>query len=492
MATGSTRRRQRATEGVQDEDAFAAAAAKAGPPIPHPTVAEREAAGKEARAAAPRGTAGDWAPADGRDPLAILAAQAPTRVADLVPIRYGRMMVSPFTFYRGAAAVMSADLAGMPRSGLTVQLCGDAHLANFGVFAAPDRELVFDLNDFDETLPGPFEWDVKRLAASMVVAAQDRAIGRKGARQIVLDTVGAYRTAIRTFAPMRTLDIWYARMDEQAILDAVRQNLGKKQGKVVAKRAQKVRSKDSLRALDKLTQTVDGEPRLRSDPPLLVPIDELIPNRADVMVPMRGLMRTYRESLRTELRHLLERYRLVDVGRKVVGVGSVGTRCWIALMLGRDDSDPLFLQIKEAQQSVLAPHLGRSRYANEGRRVVEGQRVTQAAGDILLGWMRVEGIDNVERDFYVRQLWDMKGSAALEEADAEYLSAYGRLCGWALARAHARSGDPVAIASYLGAGDGFDRAMAAFSEAYAEVNERDHAALVDAVEAGRIEAKQGL
>jgi uncharacterized protein (DUF2252 family) len=491
MAT-TTKARSRAKQAVRDEDALAAATPKLIEPLPHPTAAEREANGKVARDAAPRRGQGDWAPAEGRDPIAILQAQAPSRLPDLVPLRYGRMLVSPFAFYRGAAAIMAADLASAPRSGLTVQLCGDAHLANFGVFAAPDRRLLFDVNDFDETLPGPFEWDVKRLAASMYVSAQDRQLGGKASRAVAQHSAKAYREAMREFAPMRNLDIWYLRLEEERIRETAEAAMSAEQRKVAKRNVKKIRRKDSLRALSKLTHDVDGEPRLISDPPLLIPAADLFPNRGDVIEPLRAVLRGYRESLSPELRRLLETYHLVDVGRKVVGVGSVGTRCWVALLLGRDDDDPLFLQVKEAQTSVLAPHLGRSRYNNEGRRVVEGQRLMQAAGDILLGWFRTTGVDGVPRDFYVRQMWDSKGSANLEAADEAFLTAYGELCGWTLARAHARSGDPIAIASYLGGGDSFDGAMAAFAEAYAEVNERDHAALVHAVDTGRITALTGV
>ena len=487
MAT--TKPRRRAKQPALDEDAFAKA--QRIEPVAHPTVAERTAKGKAAREAAPRKGQGDWAPAD-RDPVEILQAQAPSRVPELVPLRYGRMMVSPFTFFRGAAAVMASDLQAAPRSGLNVQLCGDAHLANFGVFAGPDRRLLFDVNDFDETLPGPFEWDVKRLAASMYVSAQDRQLSRKASRSIVRTTAKAYRDAMREFAPMRNLEIWYLRLEEERIQAAAEASLTAAQRKVAERNVKKIRRKDSLRAMAKLTHEVDGEPRLISDPPILIPAADLFPDRADVIEPLRAVLRGYRESLAPELRHLLEGFRLVDVGRKVVGVGSVGTRCLIVLFEGRDRNDPLFLQVKEAQESVLAPYLGRSRYQNDGRRVVEGQRLMQAAGDILLGWFRTTGVDGVSRDFYVRQLWDSKGSANLETADEAFLAGYGQLCGWTLARAHARSGDPIAIASYLGAGGSFDEAMAAFAESYSEVNERDHEALVHAVQTGRVTALEGV
>ena len=463
--------------------------------VEHLSVEERSAAGKAARAAVPRSSHGDWEPAADRpDPIALLREQATTRVPELVPIRHGRMAVSAFTFYRGAAFIMASDLAATPSSGLRAQLCGDAHLSNFGAYAAPDRQLVFDLNDFDETLPGPWEWDVKRLAASLEIAGRAAGFAPKARRRIVTGAVGAYRAAIREFATMRNLDTWYARLDVDPILAELRGQADRATRRRIAKAEAKARRKDRLRALAKLTHDVDGEPRLISDPPLIVSIEELLPeDDARVMrSAIRGLIREYRSTLSGELRDLVEQYRYVDLARKVVGVGSVGTRAWVVLMLGRDNDDPLFLQVKEAQTSVLEPFAGASQYRNHGRRVVEGQRLMQAASDITLGWIHTPGIDGVERDFYIRQLWDSKWSADVETMDARGLGIYANACGWTLARAHARSGDEIEIAAYLGAGDSFDRAIARFSEAYADQNERDHAALLAAIESGRLDAETGV
>jgi uncharacterized protein (DUF2252 family) len=399
------------------------------------------------------------------------------------------MVKTPFAFYRGAAAIMAADLAPTPVTGLRAQLCGDAHLANFGGFAAPDRELVFDLNDFDETIPGPWEWDVKRLAASFAVAGRDRGLERPDRREAILATVRAYRDAMRNFAAMRTLDVWYARLDVAKQFTEWAEGRGKGAQRKVDRALQKARRKDNLRAVAKLTRDVDGTPRIVSEPPLIVPLDELLPAGEAAAVHDRivRLLRGYARSLRPDHRHLVNAYHLVDVAHKVVGVGSVGTRAWILLLLGRDTSDPLVLQVKEAQRSVLEPYMARAKQANQGRRVVDGQRMMQAASDVLLGWLRADEPDG-RCDYYVRQLWDSKASARIEEMDADQLRTYGELCGWTLARAHARTGDRVAIAAYLGAGDRFDRALADFAETYADQNERDHAALAAAVKAGTIAA----
>jgi uncharacterized protein (DUF2252 family) len=427
---------------------------------------------------------------DRSDPIEILVRQARTRTPELVPIRYGRMLRSPFAFFRGAAAIMAADLAGTPVSGARVQLCGDAHLANYGMFAAPDRRVVFDLNDFDETLPGPWEWDVKRLAASIAVAGRERGFGGRARRDAVRGAARAYRRAMRRFAAMRALDVWYARLDEESFS----QYLNRAPSKDLTKAVAKARRKDSLRALAKLTYDVSGEPRIVSDPPLVVPLDEL-PGAGDPDVVRDRLgryLRDYQKTLQHNRRHLLGAYHLVDFAHKVVGVGSVGTRTWIALMLGSDASDPLFLQIKEAEPSVLEPYTGRRRAMSQGRRVVEGQQLMQAASDVFLGWLRVEDdVDGRRRDYYVRQLWDAKGSAPIDTMAADELAAYGAICGWTLARAHARSGDRVAIAAAIGRGDGFDRAIARFAETYADQNEHDHAALVAAVKAGVVVADPG-
>jgi uncharacterized protein (DUF2252 family) len=463
--------------------------------IPHPTAGERAERGEAARATAPRSGHGEWEPASDRpDPVELLEEQAASRVADLVPLRYGRMLVSPFTFFRGAAYPMAADLASEPRTGLDVQLCGDAHLSNFGAFAAPDRRLMFSINDFDETLPGPFEWDVKRLVASFAVAGRDRGFDAKRRRSINRAVVRSYREAIRELANMPNLDLWYSRIDVDEIAALAAERATPKEMKRFERNIAKAQSKDSLKAFDKLTEIVDGEPRIASDPPLIVPIEELLRGARHVELQdfIRGAIRSYRRTLTTDRRRLLERFRYAHAARKVVGVGSVGTRAWIVLMLGRDEGDPLFLQLKEAQPSVLEPFLGKSAFNNHGQRVVEGQRLTQAASDIMLGWIRLTGFDGESRDFYMRQLWDGKGSAEIETMNPPSMTMYAQLCGQALAKAHARSGDAIAIASYLGAGNNSDRALASFAEAYADQNERDYDALREAVESGRLEAQTGL
>jgi uncharacterized protein (DUF2252 family) len=460
--------------------------------VPHPTVEQRAAQGKAARAVAPRSGHGEWEPAtDRRDPVELLEEQARTRVPELVPMRYGRMLVSPFTFFRGAAYPMAADLAGAPRTGLEVQLCGDAHLSNFGGFAAPDRRLVFSINDFDETLPGPFEWDVKRLVASFAVAGRDRGFDAKQRHSINQVVARSYREAIRGFAEMSNLELWYARIDVDEIAALAARHGTAKQQKRLEHNVAKARAKDSMRAFSKLTTVVDGERKIASDPPLIVPIEDLASGAepAEIEEFVRGVIRSYRRTLSTDRRRLLERFRYAHAARKVVGVGSVGTRAWIVLMLGRDETDPLFLQVKEAQASVLEPFLGRSTFAKHGQRVVEGQRLMQAASDIMLGWIRIGGVDGVSRDFYIRQLWDGKGSALVETMNPSAMTVYAQVCGRALAKAHARSGDAIAIASYLGAGDTFDRALASFAEAYADQNDRDYQALQDAVAAGLVAAE---
>jgi uncharacterized protein (DUF2252 family) len=462
----------------------------------HPSVSEREARGKEARKAVPRSShAGFSAPKDRRDPLELLAEQARTREPSLVPIRHGRMAVSPFSFFRGSACVMAADLAPTPRSGIEVQLCGDAHLANFGGFATPDGGLVFDLGDFDETVPGPWEWDVKRMAASLEVAARERGFGGKARRQIVTGAVARYRASMRAFAGMRNLDVWYAQTDFDGTVDELRSRLDSAGRKRAEKSAAKASQRENLRAFSHLTEVVDGEPRLVSDPPLLVPIGESVHHRGvsdAVDEPIRKLLRAYRDTLDRDSRGLFAGYRYVDLAHKVVGVGSVGTRAWIVLLLGRDEDDPLFLQVKEAQRSVLEPFTHKSAFRNQGRRVVEGQRLMQAAGDSLLGWIHADGMDGRERDFYVRQLWDCKASPDIDAMDATALGLHGDLCGSVLARAHARSGDRVAIGAYLGRGDRFDRAVHEFAEDYADQNERDHKAFVKAIKDGRVEAREGI
>ena len=467
------------------------------PKVTHLTEAERIGRGKAAREQAPRANHSILELSSDRDPVAIVDADTPSRVPELVPIRYGRMLVSPFTFYRGAASLMAHDLAGTPRTGLKAQLCGDAHLSNFGGFASPSRDLVFDLNDFDETHPGPFEWDVKRLAASFEIAGRDRAFDDQVRRSAVLTAVRAYREAMRGFAAMNNLGVWYSRLDASDIVANLRAQKDKKQAKVAEKGIAKARTKDSMKAFAKLTHVVDGEPRIISDPPLIVPIAELADeaglDREAITASILELYRGYRRTLQPDRKTLLEEFRYVDLARKVVGVGSVGTRCWILLLLGRDDTDQLFLQVKETGPSVLEPLLGRSQFRNHGQRVVEGQRLMQAASDIFLGWIRnKEGLDGRPRDFYVRQLWDWKTSVDLETILPRGLELYAQACGWTLARAHARSGDRIAIATYLGKGDVFDRAVADFAVVYADQNERDYATLVEAVKDGRIQAREGL
>ncbi len=457
---------------------------------------ERAAAGKAARSQAPRSAHAEWEPAGDRsDPVEILEAQARWRVPELVPIRYGRMAVSPFAFFRGAAAVMASDLAATPASGLRVQACGDAHLSNFGTFASPDRRLVFDLNDFDETTPGPWEWDVKRLTASFAIAGRENGFKDKQRREVVLTAVGHYREAMRGLASLSDLDVWYARLDVESLIASLGAEVKRAAGKKAVKRAErnlaKARSKDNLRAFDKLTHTVDGELRIISDPPLIVPIEELLPagESRDLQQTMIDLLASYRSTLQGDRQHLLDRYRFRHLARKVVGVGSVGTRAWVALFTGVDDNDPLFLQAKEAESSVLEPYAGSSRFKNHGRRVVEGQRLMQAASDIFLGWCPAVGFDGRDRDFYVRQLWDWKGSADVEALTPEAMSVYAQMCGWTLARTHARSGDRIEIAAYLGASKAFDEAIAEFAELYAEQSERDHADLFAAIDSGRIQAE---
>jgi len=466
----------------------------------HLSVPERVARGKSARKEAPRSSHGTWEPAADRlDPIALLEEQAESRVPELVPIRYGRMLVSPFTFFRGAALIMAADLASTPQSGVNVQLCGDAHLSNFGVFGSPEREMIFDINDFDETLPGPWEWDVKRLAASVEIMGRDRGFAPADRRTIVTACVREYRTVMRHAATIGTLDAWYDHIDIEQVMGWVRtevaeKRLGKKEAKQAEKDVAKARTRDSTRVFAKRADEVDGKLKIVADPPLVVPVDDLnLPDMSPSEVEkwIRSLVEKYRRSL-ADYHHPFEEFEHVDSARKVVGVGSVGTRAWIHLFVGRDDRDPLFLQSKEAEASVLERFVGKSEHPQHGRRVVVGQRLMQAASDIFLGWFRVKGIDGQTRDYYVRQLHDWKGSAEVESLLVPGATAYARLCGATLARAHARWGDRIAIASYLGKGNAFDRAIADFSAAYADQNERDYQALVDAVNSGRIVAQTGL
>jgi uncharacterized protein (DUF2252 family) len=490
--------------------------------IAHPSVDDRKAKGLEARDQVPLSSHSGWEPAADRpDPVALLEGQDTTREQDLVPVRHGRMMVSPFTFYRGAAVVMAADLAPTPVAGLEVQLCGDAHLSNFGLFASPERLLMFDVNDFDETLPGPFEYDVKRMAASFTVAGRGNGFAKADIRAATLESVKAYREAMAGFAQMGIMDIWYAHLDEDELMATIRSAVAQtknqakgakkakekkaekkderaeKQAKTVAKRAGKIagkaRTRDSLQALSKLGEQVNGSYRIVSQPPVVVPARDLAATYGispdDVMPALHDQFRAYRETLQDDRRHLLERFEIIDAARKVVGVGSVGTRCFIVLLQGRDAADPLFLQVKEATASVLEPYAGKSRYRQHGERVVQGQRLMQATSDIYLGWTK--GLD-VRRHFYWRQLRDMKGSVDIEAALPFGLTAYARMCGWTLARAHARSGDPVAIAAYLGQTDAFDKSITGFAERYADQNQRDHTEFVNAVKTGRLKADQGV
>jgi uncharacterized protein (DUF2252 family) len=489
---------------------------------------ERLDRGRMARDSTPLSSHAGWRPAADRpDPVGLLEQQDRTREADLVPVRHGRMMVSPFTFYRGAAKIMAADLKDTPAAGLRTQLCGDAHLSNFGMFASPERRLMFDLNDFDETLPGPFEFDVKRMAASFLIAGRNNGFAKADARAAAMASVTAYREAMADFAGMPTMDIWYAHFDEDrfktVIQDALtaetsaavkkekdkrakvakkdqkgpKQAKAAKEAKEAARRAEKnlakAHTRDSLQALSKLAELVDGQYRIVSQPPVIVPGRDLAATFGmspdDVLPALHNQFRAYRATLPDDRRKLLERFQIVDAARKVVGVGSVGTRAFIVLLEGRDAHDPLFLQIKEATASVLEASLPRSRYRQHGERVVQGQRMMQAASDIFLGWTK--GVD-VNRHYYWRQLRDMKGSSLVEAMAPLGLTFYARICGWTLARAHARSGDPVAIAGYLGGSDAFDRSITDFSQRYADQNERDYQEFVTAVRSGRLEALEGV
>ena len=489
--------------------------------VAHPSLDEREAQGRQASDRTPPSSHSGWRPAADRpDPVALLEEQDLTREPDLVPVRHGRMMVSPFTFYRGAARIMAADLKDTPVAGLNAQLCGDAHLSNFGLFASPERRLLFDLNDFDETLPGPFEWDVKRMAASFMIAARNNGFSKADARAATQASVTAYREAMGEFAKMPTMDVWYAHLDEDELMAAIRSTVAKtkkeaeeargakgKKGKKdeeqerLAKRAEKraektaakAHTRDSLQALSKLCELVDGQYRIVSQPPVIVPGRDLSATFGlspdEVLPVIHDQFRAYRATLQPDRRHLLEKFEIVDAARKVVGVGSVGTRAFIVLLQGRDAQDPLFLQIKEATASVLEAYLPKSRYRQHGQRVVEGQRMMQAASDIYLGWTK--GLD-VNRHFYWRQLRDMKGSVLVETMTPIGLTFYGRTCGWTLARAHARSGDPVAIATYLGASDAFDKSITDFSQRYADQNEQDYEDFVKAIQSGRLQAVEGV
>jgi uncharacterized protein (DUF2252 family) len=491
--------------------------------VAHPSLEERRATGRGTRDRVPPSSHSGWqAAADRPDPVALLEEQNTTREPDLVPVRHGRMMVSPFTFYRGAAKVMAADLKDTPVAGLVVQLCGDAHLSNFGMFASPERRLLFDLNDFDETLPGPFEYDVKRMAASFTIAGRNNGFATADSRAATLASVAAYREAMEEFAQLSTMDLWYSHYDEdrlQALIhgalaevsteakkdkkakaakkkepkDVKQQKIAREAAKRAEKNLAKAHTRDSLQALSKLCEVVDGEYRIVSQPPVVVPARDLAStygmSQDEVMPMIRDQLRAYRATLQYDRRHLLEKFEVVDAARKVVGVGSVGTRAFIVLLQGRDEHDPLFLQVKEATSSVLEAYLPKSRFRQHGERVVQGQRLMQAASDIYLGWTK--GRD-VSRNFYWRQLRDMKGSALVELMAPFTLTHYGRLCGWTLARAHARTGDPVAIAEYLGSSDEFDRSILDFCERYANQNQEDYENFAAAIRAGRLQAVEGV
>ncbi len=470
--------------------------------VPRLSEAESKAMGREARAQVPRDSHAAFEAAPNRpDPVSLLEEQATTRVPELVPIRYGRMLVSPFTFFRGAALVMASDLSTTPRSGLKAQICGDAHLSNFGVFGSPERQLVFDCNDFDETHPGPWEWDVKRLAASVVIAGRHRGHSKSTRSSAIVALGQGYRESMRQMATMSNLEVWYSHVDVQEVITELQSGAAatgsKTQARMAAtatKAVAKARTKDSLKALDKLTHVVDGQRVIISDPPLLVPVEELFPEVVfeQVVGLFRDILRRYRQTLSTDRRHLLEEYRFSQMARKVVGVGSVGTRAWVILMHGCSDGDVLFLQAKEAEASVLERFTKKSVYGNHGARVVAGQRLMQASSDIFLGWQRAEGPDGVSRDYYVRQLQDWKGSIDTETMIPQGLAAYGELCARTLARAHARSGDRFAMAAYLGNNATFEKALAKFAESYADQNERDYERFAAACKSGRLHAEEGV
>ncbi|HUE06025.1 MAG TPA: DUF2252 domain-containing protein [Acidimicrobiales bacterium] len=470
--------------------------------MPHLSDEESRAKGKQARSKVPRDSHAVFEPGPDRpDPVALLESQAPSRVPELVPIRYGRMLVSPFTFFRGAALVMASDLSTTPRSGLNAQICGDAHLSNFGVFGSPERQLVFDCNDFDETLPGPWEWDVKRLAASIVVAGRHLGFSKANRLETIIRLGQRYREVMRMMASMSNLDVWYSNVEIEGLVEALKKHAASSGSKTEAhmaatasKTTSKAMTKDSMGALNKLTRVVDGRRVIVSDPPLICTLEDLYPGEGfDQHESLfREVIRKYRQSLPTDRKHLLEQYKFSQIARKVVGVGSVGTRCWIVLMHGPRHDDVLFLQAKEAEASVLERFTKKSQYTNHGARVVAGQRLMQASSDILLGWQRSTGIDGVPRDYYIRQLQDWKGSIDPEDAIPEGMKVYGELCAHTLARAHARSGDRIAIAAYLGNNATFDKALARFAESYADQNERDYEAFAAACKSGRLHAEEGL
>jgi uncharacterized protein (DUF2252 family) len=463
--------------------------------IPHPSPEERSARGRAARDRVPRGLHGEWEPAEVRSPIAILEEQATTRDSGLVPVRHGRMLESPFAFFRGAAAIMAADLATTVDSGIEVQLCGDAHLLNFGMFRTSEQALTFDINDFDETHPGPWEWDVKRLAASFEIAGRDLGMTASKRRRAIVALVAAYRDAMASFATMGNLALWHVRLDVRHLLDDLReQKADPERVRRIERSVRQALKRNHLTAFDRLVEDTSDGLRFSHRPPQLVPIEHLIDQEGRVRYQevIAEFLRQYRDSLRPVDRHIIESYRFVHMARKVVGVGSVGTRAWVVLMVGRGDDDPLLLQLKEAQPSVLEAHLGPSRWPTSGERVVHGQRLMQGFSDPLLGWYELEALDHKRHAFYVRQLWDGKASIGLTGVSSRGLADYGRLCGWTIAKAHARTGDRIAITSYIGSGDRFGEAIADFAVTYADLNERDHAALTEAVASGRLGALRGV
>jgi uncharacterized protein (DUF2252 family) len=462
--------------------------------LPHRSVAERTARGVARRHRVPIEAHADWQPSRRGQPITILERQAQERIPDLVPIRHGRMALSAFAFFRGGAAIMASDLASTPVSGLRVQLCGDAHLANFGLFDTPERRLLFDVNDFDETLPGPFEWDIKRLVASVEIAGRDLGFRRREREAAVAATTRAYREAMLEFAEQRNLDVWHARLSADELRERLERENDRDARKEVKKRIRQAMRHDHLHAFDRLVETNEHGIRFASRPPVLTPIEELLSDEQldRYHEVVQSFLRQYRESLRPEQRALLETYRFTHMARKVVGVGSVGTQAWVVLKTGRDDHDPLLLQLKEAKRSVLAPYLGDTVYESQGRRVVEGQRLMQAHSDHMLGWYRLEAWDDQLHDCYVRQLWDGKASVEIANLTPKGLRIYGQTCGWTLARGHARTGERIAIAAYLGDDDAFDQALTAFASAYADTNQRDYERLLEAIDCGQISAAPGI
>ena len=463
-----------------------------------PSKQESLSQGKARRKAVPRSSHGEWAPAPDRpDPVELLRSQGRSRVKELLPLRYERMSASAFTFYRGGALIMASDLSATPSTGIMVQACGDAHISNFGLFLSPERRTVFDINDFDETLPGPWEWDIKRLAASVEICGRDNGFGKKKRKRAVLACVRSYREAMASFARMGNLDVWYAHLDVDTLAARLSARQDEEKAGAADKRLKKSKRKNSARAVRKLTEVVDGQLRFKSDPPSIVPLRDLVSHTGSEWLVehfdeaalerlMRAILVAYRTTLTEDRRRLVGSYTAVDMAHKVVGVGSVGTRAWVIVLCGADEDDPLVLQVKEAQESVLERFVGKSAHRQHGHRVVAGQRAMQTASDMLLGWCRLPDMDGKTKDYYVRQLWDGKGSIDLSLLDPEQLEQLASVCGWTLAHAHARTGDRFAIASYLGTSDAFDKALARFAAAYADQNERDYQRFMEAFAAGEL------